>query len=357
MLQINESFEIVVGTYDDFIVGYNLYSPSTKKSSTSGDKAAKKSKLSKQTLEIEQSFALRAHSGIVKSIEATKQTRFLVSAGNDEVANLYELDKNRMSHSFECAANCLAFVKSTHIVIGSEDCDIYIYNLKSRTQRSLELIKVLKGHKKPIIDLSIHPSNKLFVSISKDHTMRTWNLVTGRQAFVTNINPKSHLVEWSPSGEKFIIAAENEILIFNTSDGSSDFTNRFEKRINDLKFLSHKNILALGTDDGKIIFLCLTSKTPIITLKAHDSRIKSLRLMDRSIKEEPQEDDDEEEKNETSANDKSILDPLHLMTTCSSDGTIKVWQLDCQMKEDPQMLASVETGARLTCMATSATIK
>jgi len=35
--------------------------------------------------------------------------------------------------------------------------------------------------------ISIHPSGKLALSVGKDKTMRTWNLITGKQAYVTNV--------------------------------------------------------------------------------------------------------------------------------------------------------------------------
>ena len=35
--------------------------------------------------------------------------------------------------------------------------------------------------------LDVHPSGKLALSVGIDCTMRTWNLVTGRHAYITNI--------------------------------------------------------------------------------------------------------------------------------------------------------------------------
>ena len=46
-----------------------------------------------------------------------------------------------------------------------------------------ECVHVLSGHKEPITCVSIHPSGKLALSVSKDNTMKLWNLVQGRFDF------------------------------------------------------------------------------------------------------------------------------------------------------------------------------
>lgn len=35
--------------------------------------------------------------------------------------------------------------------------------------------------------LAVHPSGKMALSVGKDHTLRTWNLVKGRPAYTTNL--------------------------------------------------------------------------------------------------------------------------------------------------------------------------
>lgn len=39
----------------------------------------------------------------------------------------------------------------------------------------------------PVYNFAIHPTGKMALSISKDKTMKTWNLMTGRCAYTTNI--------------------------------------------------------------------------------------------------------------------------------------------------------------------------
>jgi protein MAK11 len=46
-------------------------------------------------------------------------------------------------------------------------------------------VHVLSGHKEAITSISIHPSGKLALSVSKDNTMKLWNLVQGNSFAVT----------------------------------------------------------------------------------------------------------------------------------------------------------------------------
>ena len=42
-------------------------------------------------------------------------------------------------------------------------------------------------NRKPVNCISIHPTGKMALSVSKDMTLRTWNLIKGRSAYVTNL--------------------------------------------------------------------------------------------------------------------------------------------------------------------------
>jgi WD40 repeat protein len=42
-----------------------------------------------------------------------------------------------------------------------------------------QCVHILGGHKDTIHDFSIHPTGKMALSVSKDHTLKLWNLVQG----------------------------------------------------------------------------------------------------------------------------------------------------------------------------------
>jgi len=38
---------------------------------------------------------------------------------------------------------------------------------------------ILGGHKNGVLDIAIHPSGKIALTVSKDDTMKLWNLIEG----------------------------------------------------------------------------------------------------------------------------------------------------------------------------------
>ena len=42
-------------------------------------------------------------------------------------------------------------------------------------------------HRGAVSAISVHPSGKMALSVGRDKTLRTWNLMTGKAAYITNI--------------------------------------------------------------------------------------------------------------------------------------------------------------------------
>lgn len=322
--------EILIGTYEDYVVGYQILtiSDASKKRTklSNGSEDSNKTINSKSGYSLEQSFAVRGHSGSIRSIAASPNGRLALSAGFDETINLFGLKKRKLLQTSEGAFNCVTFVGNSHFIGGSVDGDIYVYECKGST---MALVKTLKGHKSAVFSLSVHPSEKLLLSLSKDNSMRTWNLIKGRCAFVTNIKSQAHLIQWSKSGNEFMIAANNEIYLYNNS-GALEHSIKLEKRVNSVEFITH-DVFIVASDSGKLEFFDLKKGTSMMNFEAHDVRIKSVKGVGLD---EPT---------------KSCL-----FVTASSDGIVKLWSTSRPGHDKPQKIAEVDIGARLTCM-TSAT--
>lgn len=317
--------EILIGTYEDYVLGYSIisaigHSKKKRQKLTNGNQDA--SKESPRFL-LEQSFAVRAHSGSVRCLAANSDGSLIFSAGFDEVINLFSLKKRKLLQNIENAANCAVFANEKYLICGSEDSNIYIYECKGST---MELAKTLKGHQMAITSLSVHPSGKVLLSLSKDNTMRTWNLIKGRCAYVTNIKSRAHLVAWSRTGDEFVIAANNEVYSYNNL-GNLEHNIKLDKRINSIEFITD-NIFIVATDSGKLELIDLKEGVSLVKYEAHETRIKSLKYLDEK-------------------------DSTVRFTTASSDGTVKLWSTNRTGKMQPEELARVDTGARLICMTTA----
>lgn len=322
----NEEIELLIGTYEDYVLGYQLEctkrgSKKRKTQQINGDGAL--TTQTKQTVFLEQSFAVRSHSGSVKCIARNGNGALAFSAGHDEVTNLFNLQKRKLLQTSESAINCALFIGNNHLIAGSEDTNVYIYECKSS---GFVLAKTLLGHKEPVISIDAHPTGKILLSISKDHTMRTWNLIKGRCAYVTHIKGNVHLARWSKVGDDILLVANNEMIVYNR-DGSLRHSIKSDRRINSIEFLTDE-IFAVATDSGHVDFMDLNKGVSVMKFQAHQTRIKSLGCF----------------------KSEKLNDSTYHLATASSDGSVKVWSVHIPLAEEPKELASVDIGARLTCM-------
>uniref|UniRef100_A0A6G1SCI6 p21-activated protein kinase-interacting protein 1 n=1 Tax=Aceria tosichella TaxID=561515 RepID=A0A6G1SCI6_9ACAR len=360
--------EIIVGTYEDYVVGYQVESivkntqeaPRKKlknghvgqsSEKLSAQKKTKQTSASIELLDLEQSFAVRCHSGMVRCLAASSSGRLVFSAGNDEMMNLFNLNKRKLLQTSEGSVSCAQFVGKSHLICGLDDGDIHIYECKGS---NMILAKTLKGHTAGVVSMDAHPSGKVLLSVSKDHTVRTWNLIKGRCAYVTQIKAESQLVKWSRTGSEFLIAANNEIYLYNNS-GNLRQRIKLGKRVNSIEFITN-DIFAVAIDSGRLEFfnMSLDECSSVMTLEAHGTRIKSIKCLNDPDGDSGNSDDD----NETTPKQKSTKTTTATnirFATAASDGTIKVWSITRlrDTLKDPRELVMVDSGARITCMIVS----
>ncbi|XP_063154984.1 p21-activated protein kinase-interacting protein 1 [Candoia aspera] len=266
-------------------------------------------------------FTHHAHSASLSAVAVNE--RYVVTGSRDETIQIYDM-KKKVEHGALVHHNgtvtCLEFYGSAHLLSGAEDGLMCIWNTKK-----WECLKSIKAHKGHVTSLSIHPSGKLALSVGTDRTLRTWNLVEGRSAFIKNIKQNAHLVKWSPSGDIYVVAIANKVDIYKLETASTSGTIVTEKRISSVKFITD-SILAIAGDEEFIRLFDCESEKCLCEFKAHENRIKAL----YNFK----------------------MGDLHILVTASSDGYIKVWNLDIEKIENaPSLLCEVNTKARLTCLA------
>ncbi|XP_058933751.1 p21-activated protein kinase-interacting protein 1 isoform X2 [Kogia breviceps] len=264
-------------------------------------------------------FTHHAHTASVSAVAVS--SRFVVTGSKDETIHIYDM-KKKIDHGALVHHNgtitCLKFHGNRHLISGAEDGLICVWDAKK-----WECLKSMKAHRGHVTFLSIHPSGKLALSVGTDKTLRTWNLVEGRSAFIKNIKQNAHIVEWSPSGEKYVVVILNKIDIYQLDTASVSGTITNEKRVSSVTFLS-ESLLAVAGDEEFVRFFDCDSLRCLSQLKAHENRVKDMFTF-----ETPEH---------------------HVIVTASSDGFIKMWKL----KEDkgvlPSLLCEVNTSARLTCV-------
>lgn len=296
-------------------------------------------------------FHFEAHSLSIKSIDIAK--RYLVTGSNDEHIRIYDLQKRKelgtlLSHqgtvtslrfSDEVEEGDESTEKSGKwLLSGSEDGKIIIWRSKD-----WEVFGTLKGHQDRINDLDIHPTGRVAISVSKDQTIRLWNLMTAKKAAVLKIKGRDSLgqqpefVRWSKKGDHFIVGFMNKLFIYETNNAKIYQKYNFKTTLMCMKVITvkDKEYVVLGHSNGLIEMVEFdklvkqgASDEPLtfeadITLRGHANRIKDLTLYHN-----PQD------------------STIPYLISVSSDGKIVVWDL-----EQNDQIAVYDSGERLNCVA------
>lgn len=291
-------------------------------------------------------FHFEAHSLSVKCLDVSN--KYLVSGSNDEHIRIYDLKKRKelgtlLAHQGSITA--LRFSRSEHegkithkwLLSASEDNKIIIWRVKD-----WENLGVLKGHTARINDIDIHPSNRVAVSVSDDHSIRLWNLMSVKKAAVLklrNYNENGQMVRWIGEGNYFAVALSRKILIYDTTTAKVCH----EIEIANRKIIMHmecetlgehhdSEYLCIGLNDGSVQFFhtydFLASRgddddkhptEPEFSLQGHSNRVKDFTFFENT-------------------NDKYLI-------TTGSDGRVVVWSMG-----NKEQVAVYDCGERLNCL-------
>ncbi|OMJ10316.1 p21-activated protein kinase-interacting protein 1-like, partial [Smittium culicis] len=243
----------------------------------------------------------------------------------------------------------LEFFGSSHMISASTDAKIIIFRTKD-----WEVLKVLRGHLKPINDISIHPSGKLAISVAQDYTAILWNLLTGQKSMRTKLGYEGQLIRFNSAGDFYAISDKsNNVYVYSITKAASQAQFLMKSRILDFVFVSNtskddtkKDYILVAAENKSVHLFDPVSSNLIGSVKLHDNRIKGVCKT-------------------------SILDnndtTVELLVTVSSDSKVKVWSLNSILENilnssekdksesntDLTALAEFDSGCRLTCVAAS----
>ncbi|KAL3868758.1 hypothetical protein ACJMK2_041524 [Sinanodonta woodiana] len=298
---------IVVGTYDEILLGYNVVEIG-------------------ESYQLDQVFSDHSHTGCIKTL-AVSQKDVLASGSTDETIHLFNLRKMRemgilMEHTG--TITWLEFYKGSHMFSCSEDGNLCIWK-----NFTWECLRTFKGHKSAVNCVSVHPSGKLALTVGKDKTLRTWNLLTGRSAYVTNIKKDADIVRWSPDGEIYIIICSNQITLYSTKSTTPLHETQTTGKINSVDFWGNDHLVC-GGEGGQVEFFDIKDKKIVHTLDTKCNRIRGIFVT------------------KSSSTDK---ESFHTLIIASSDGYIKLFHIDkSEGKITSRLVAEHNTTFRLTCL-------
>jgi hypothetical protein len=184
-----------------------------------------------------------------------------------------------------------------------------------------------------INDIAIHPTGKLAFSVAKDRTLRMWNLVKGRIAYIRRLEKEASLVLLSQSGNRYALCFGNDLTVFNSSNAENIGTLEHPQRIHAAAFASDDLIVCAGEDKTLYVWK-VTSTTgggqlvAKVTHKDLDMRIRCLQIV--QVEKDTKK--------------------LPLVVVATSNGVVQVWDLE-DLKLDA--LAPEESNANVQPMAST----
>ncbi|EDX01763.1 uncharacterized protein Dyak_GE16055 [Drosophila yakuba] len=287
--------EIIVGTYEEYLLGYQLI-----ESSDDGD-AGK--------LQLKQTFADRSHAGSIKSVAV--QGPWVASGGSDDRIFVYDMRTRKQCQillSHTGTVNTLQFSPDlTHLLSGSTDGHMIATRIGSWTRQG-DWKKAHAGQ--AVTHISIHPSSKLALSLGGDQVLNTWNLVKGRVAYKTNLKSKTTLgsqpdcLSWSTQGEHFTLSGPLNLEIWDIKSAHVMRRIKMPAKPICVTWLDGNECLT-GLENGSIAWVSLKDEddTPPNIIPAHEARVKVIAYLNESL------------------------------ATVSSAGEIKVWKVDKETRK------------------------
>ncbi|KAI0244029.1 Protein mak11 [Massospora cicadina] len=323
-------FEVFAGTYERILYGFKFsanpsHRPLSEEEVVRGDRHAG------FPYQLTPEFIFPAHIGSIRTI-AAGPGRHMSTGSTDEIIKLYDL-KRRKELGFLSEHNgtitCLKFIGKSHLVSGSEDTAIMIWRTKD-----WECLKVLRGHKGRINDISPHPSGKLALSVGDDRVLLAWNLMTGQRASSIRLDSSAEKVAWSPLGDMYTLMFQHAAHVYRAA--SPQPFCKIDAPSVRAGFMTlgwvladGKQYLAFGCGDGSAqlygpmdgsdssVEEISVGSLNHLCLLAHGVRVKGLCVISRPSCTVPRA--------LNFGGGWSV--PHHFMVTASSDGLILVWDL------------------------------
>ena len=205
--------------------------------------------------------------------------KLLVTGGTDETIRIFDLQRGcAMGTLYEHKGSivCLKFVGDKFLLSGGQDGVMVIWRVKD-----WEPMHTFKAHKASIVDISVHPSNRMALSIGRDNQLRLWDLMNGSCAVTKKIENESlEACQWAPTtGMRFAILARDK---FTVADLISDDTSlRDWHTVPDAccMLFASDSCLIIGTSKGEIIVFDVRPEVGYKELhrqKVHEGRVKSM---------------------------------------------------------------------------------
>ncbi|KAI2609147.1 insulin-induced protein-domain-containing protein [Hypoxylon sp. NC1633] len=205
----------------------------------------------------------------------------------------------------------LSFPTKSKLISASEDSTISVTRTRDWSLLSTIKVPIPKPQGRPsgdtaalgatpsgVNDFAVHPSMKLMISVSRgERSMRLWNLMTAKKAGVLNFgrdllqeagegkhsSGEGRKVVWGSTedGDEFCVGFDRDALVFGMdSTPKCRIMPEPRRKIHELCYVAidsagDSSLLAVSTEDGRIIFFSTKSEDLIRPLSSTESKGKA----------------------------------------------------------------------------------
>ncbi|CDF37138.1 unnamed protein product [Chondrus crispus] len=268
-------------------------------------------------LSLQATFAYASHITAVRSAALSGST--LVTGSADETVRIYDLARRVERGSlFEHSGtvNALVFFRDGPrrlLMSAGDDALMCVWRTSD-----WKCLKRMHGHQAPVLDVAVHPSARVALSVAKDRSLFMWNMVKGKIAFSakTKETPAT-TVEWAPGGERYMLVAGKSVKLSNV-EGKDVETFVHERPVLAAAFVK-EGVLATGGED-KIVRVWDQRTGGCVIACKHEKRVRGVACVDG------------------------------LVVAADSGGGVKIW--DARMGGSARLETCLGGGdMRLTCLA------
>ncbi|KAI0892855.1 WD40 repeat-like protein [Annulohypoxylon nitens] len=324
------------------------------------------------------------------AISSVAPRRILENPKNREIGTL-------LHHS--STVTKLSFPTKSKLISASEDSTIAVTRTRDWSLLSSIKTPIPKPQGRPsgdtaplgstpagVNDFAVHPSMKLMISVSRgERCMRLWNLMTAKKAGVLNFSRdmlqdvgegkhasgEGRKVIWgnTEDGDEFCVGFDKDALVFGMdSTPKCRVMPEPRRKIHEISYVTidaanDSSMLAISTEDGRILFLSTKSEDLISSKSTEEKEKKSSLPLAKLIAQVGGKDagvlgrikDFSINKILNKGGDESLV-----ITAGSSDGKVRIFKLGVselkkarKSKTAPtvgKLLGTYETQNRITCV-------
>ncbi|KAJ6238485.1 hypothetical protein M0813_25708 [Anaeramoeba flamelloides] len=190
----------------------------------------------------------------IKSIHFSKNSDFILTGGSSPGTLLYwsiakkNLQKIYQIHDQDAYITSIQLLKDNETILTGDSLGkIILWNLKSSS-----IIKQFNQHELKIISLIVFPDEKQFISLSKDKTIRIWNIQNNSSQLI-KLDHVANSICLLPDLKNIIIIQNSpQILKYNltTKDSKLLLTSNSYEKVNDLSLVSENLIFFVSGCKG-----------------------------------------------------------------------------------------------------------